>query len=212
MRSTAPLLAAALLVVTPACQMNERVTGTIIGAGGGLVVGGLLGSAVGATAAGMVLGAAAGGAAGYIWGDWKADQRERQCGSPCAPAPSPCAAPGYAYEDAGPSPCGVPPYADEGVPAAPSVAGARGSVADPKGGAAAAYETGRRATSPAAAIAAYDSAIRLDPARPEPHNAKGLVLLFQGRKAEARRAFEGALAADPGYAPARENLKKLAGA
>jgi hypothetical protein len=52
----------------------------------------------------------------------------------------------------------------------------------------------------------------LDPARPEPHNAKGLVFLFQGKKADARAAFERALATDPGYEPARFNLRKLSGA
>jgi hypothetical protein len=198
MRSIPAALAVAALVATPACQMNERVTGTIAGAAGGMLVGGLLGSAVGSTPAGIILGGIAGGAAGYIWGDWIADQRERAC-APTAPAP--CAAPSYGQ-----------PYAYASGRAPQTVAGARGSVAEDRALARDAFEAGRRATTPAAALAHYDRAIRLDPTRPEPHNAQGLVYLFQGRKGEAGQAFRRALAADSGYAPARENLRKLSGA
>ncbi len=63
---------AALLLLAPACQMNERMTGTAFGAGGGAVIGGVLGGAGGAVAGGVL-----GGIAGYIVGDYIADQRER---------------------------------------------------------------------------------------------------------------------------------------
>jgi hypothetical protein len=205
MRSSAipALLATAALVATPACQLNERVTGTIAGAAGGMLVGGLLGSAVGSTPAGIILGGIAGGAAGYIWGDWVADQRERACAPSAAPAP--CAAPSYG------SPYGGYSYAPAAPAVAPAVAGTRGSVAQDRGAARDAFEAGRRATLPSVALAQYDRSIRLDPTRPEPHNAKGLVYLFQGKKAEADASFRAALAVDPAYAPALANRAKLAG-
>jgi hypothetical protein len=185
-----------VLAAAPACQVNERITGTIAGAAGGALVGGLLGSAVGSTAAGVVLGGVAGGAAGYIWGDYMADRRERAC-APCPTAP--------------PSPCAAPLAGDPAAVPAGQVAGVTGSIEESRSRARTAFEAGRGARTPSVALACYDDSIRLDPSRPEPHNAKGLVYLFQGKKADARVAFERALAVDPGYQPAQWNLRKLAG-
>ncbi len=65
-------LAVLLLVIAPACQMNERISGTAMGAVGGGIIGG-----VAAGWGGAVVGAAGGALIGYLVGDYNSDQRER---------------------------------------------------------------------------------------------------------------------------------------
>jgi tetratricopeptide (TPR) repeat protein len=204
-----PILAASLLLATlPGCTLNfdERVTGTAIGVGAGALAGGLLGTAVGNTATGAILGGVAGGAAGYIIGDWMADRRERDTMAARARDDEFRRAGPGAEETAAPAPAPVP---FDAVPAnATRPVSASASRAEM---ARRAYESGRTAKTAASALSHYESASRFDPSRPEPHNARGLVLLYEGRRPEARDAFQRALAVDPGYAPAAENLRKLGG-
>lgn len=210
------------------CNWNERTTGTIIGTGAGAIAGGLLGSAVGSTAAGAVIGGVAGGTAGYIIGDRMADRRERGecapkdgcgCGAPSSCEPPPCSAPRSRCEP--PASCSVPPMGASCAPPAcePPPPDPRTAAPVPCAGplrydraslAQREYDLGRGSGTPAQAIVHYDRAIRMDPARPEPYNAKGMALLQEGKTDEARRAFEKAAAADPGYAPAQANLRRLA--
>ena len=211
MRRPVLLISTASLLALPACHLDfdERVTGTAIGTGAGILAGGLLGSAVGNTATGAVLGALAGGAAGYIIGDWMADKRERgtsqaqsrdreygrgrsEAEETVAPVPAPAPAPAPTTFDA------IPASGTH----APAATAERAEMARRE------YEAGRRATDATSALGHYDAASRFDPSRPEPHNARGLVLLYEGKRSEARAAFQRSLAVDPGYAPAAENLKK----
>lgn len=72
MRIAAALLIGLALVSLPACQMNERLSGTILGGVGGAVIGGATSGATG-----VVVGGLAGALVGYLVGDYMADQRER---------------------------------------------------------------------------------------------------------------------------------------
>lgn len=72
MRIAAALLIVLTVATTPACQMNERLSGTIFGGVGGAVIGG-----VASGAGGVVVGGLAGALVGYLVGDYLADQRER---------------------------------------------------------------------------------------------------------------------------------------
>jgi len=218
------LLAPTLLLSLGGCAVNwsERTTGTAIGAVGGGVAGGLLGSAVGSTVGGAILGSAAGAAAGYIIGDYLADRRERNAwsgGTPTANAPRPPSQRTRGYGDpedsAPPSDLGpvVPAPAEDVVArSAPGDAvpvAASETRASRHAAARREYEAGRRSKTDAEALAHYDAAMRIDPSRPEPHNARGLVLLHMGRRADARRAFAQSVAVDPSYAAARANLDRL---
>ena len=71
MRLALPLLLCAVLAFTPACRMNERLTGTLMGATGGAVLGGTTTGVSGALVGGLV-----GAIGGYIVGDYIADRRE----------------------------------------------------------------------------------------------------------------------------------------
>ena len=196
MRRPLLLVTAASLLVLPACHLDfdERVTGTAIGVGAGALAGGLLGTAVGGTATGAILGGVAGGAAGYIIGDWMADKRERGTAQAKARDREYARGRADAEETSGPAPATF-----DAVPAsAPRAEMARRE-----------YEAGRAANDAATALRHYDAASSYDPTRPEPHNARGLVLLYQGNRTAARGAFERALTLDPAYAPARDNLRKL---
>jgi hypothetical protein len=73
MRALALSLALGSAVVLPACRMNERLSGTIMGGVGGAALGGLATGSFG----GVVVGAGIGALAGYLVGDYIADQRER---------------------------------------------------------------------------------------------------------------------------------------
>ena len=64
------------VVVLPGCQMNERLSGTVMGGVGGAALGGIATSTFG----GAVVGGAVGALAGYLIGDYMADQRERGVG------------------------------------------------------------------------------------------------------------------------------------
>jgi Flp pilus assembly protein TadD len=72
-----------------------------------------------------------------------------------------------------------------------------------------AYEKGRAAATAEEAKAAYEESIRLDPTRPEPWNALGLLALVQGDRALARRHLVRSLELDPAYGPALHNLHRL---
>lgn len=76
MRIAAAILLILVLVALPACQMNERLSGTVFGAIGGAVLGGVASGGGGAVVGGLV-----GGLVGYLIGDYMADQRERGRGS-----------------------------------------------------------------------------------------------------------------------------------
>ncbi|MDJ0975478.1 MAG: tetratricopeptide repeat protein [Planctomycetota bacterium] len=76
MRVAAAILLIVVLLAAPACQMNERLSGTVFGAIGGAVLGG-----VASGGGGAVVGGLAGGLIGYLIGDYMADQRERGRGS-----------------------------------------------------------------------------------------------------------------------------------
>ena len=211
-RSTAPvaLSSFAVLLSTSACRVDwsERTTGAVIGGAGGAVVGGLIGSAVGATATGVILGAAAGAAAGYIIGDRIADRRE---GAPAgAPPPAYARTTRPSTDDTPPElgPVVPPPSAD--VATASLLTPARApSTVDAREIAAREYEAGLRSATDQEALGHFDAAMRLDAGRPEPHNARGVVLLRMGRRVEARSAFVRSVTLDPSYAPARENLTRL---
>lgn len=212
MRRPILLATVAACAALPGCQLDfsERVTGTAIGTAGGALAGGLLGSAVGSTATGAILGGIAGGAAGYIIGDWMADKRERQAAQASARDHASYAqAPSPAYDGGTPEPAG---YA--GPVGAPGAIAASGPGTTSKARADMArreYEAGRRATDAGEALRHYQEASRLDPSRPEPHNARGLVLLYLERRPEARAAFQRALSVDGTYAPAQQNLQKMSG-
>ena len=61
----------------------------------------------------------------------------------------------------------------------------------------------------AAALDHYKNAARIEPEQPEPYNNAGLIYLEQGDRANAEAMFRKALAADPNYEPARDNLRKM---
>jgi tetratricopeptide (TPR) repeat protein len=61
----------------------------------------------------------------------------------------------------------------------------------------------------AKALQHYDKAATLAPEQPEPYNNAGLIYLGQGDDANAEAMFRKALAADPNYAPAKQNLEKM---
>ncbi|MDE3245276.1 MAG: tetratricopeptide repeat protein [Acidobacteriota bacterium] len=58
-------------------------------------------------------------------------------------------------------------------------------------------------------VALWRSSVQEAPQNPRAHNNMGYAYLLQGNKEQARRAFETALALDPGYAKARANLDSL---
>lgn len=206
------LVTSASLLALPGCRLDydERVTGTAIGVGAGVLAGGLLGSAVGSTGTGAVLGALAGGAAGYIIGDWMADKRERGTQQAQARDHEYGRGRSEAEETVAPAPVPAPTDAPATFDAVPA-SGRRAAAATAERAALARreYDAGRRATDATTALGHYEAASRFDPSRPEPHNARGLVLLYAGKKNEARAAFQRSLSVDPAYAPAAENLRKL---
>jgi outer membrane protein OmpA-like peptidoglycan-associated protein len=83
------MTALALLLVVPAlffsgCKsLTKTQKGTVIGAGGGAVIGGVVGRAMGNTAMGAIIGAAAGGVAGAVIGrkmDKQAEEIAKEMG------------------------------------------------------------------------------------------------------------------------------------
>jgi tetratricopeptide (TPR) repeat protein len=181
MRILLPCLLVLALAILPACQMNERLSGTIMGGVGGGIIGGVAGGAVGA-----VVGTAAGAVAGYLVGDYIADGRERGRAT--------------VFTDAR-------QYTDT----AAGGAAVMGVKVDPRREAArAAYERGRQAKTATAAREAYETSMRLDPSRPEPYNALALNALYRGDRAEADSLLRLALEKDPTYYPAQYNLRRLA--
>ena len=179
------LLVVAVLVLLPACQMNERMSGTLFGAVGGGVIGGAAGGAGGAA-----IGALGGGIVGYLIGDYMADRRERGRSE--------------VFETRAPA------FSAQAAPASATVMGVKRYAETPSGDAAARAASGRGRSAPTAteARAHYEEALRLDPARPEPWNALGLNALYRGEDAAARACWERALALDPGYRPAQHNLAR----
>ncbi len=190
MRILLPCLLILSLAVLPACQMNERLSGTIMGGVGGGVIGGLAGGGVGA-----VIGTAAGAAAGYLVGDYIADRRER--GRPSVFGNPP-----------GGTPYQRPSYQGGGEMAA----GVMGVKVNPREEAAReAYERGRKSLTSKAAREAYEQSIELDPSKPGPYNALGLNALYRGERTEAEKYFRLALEKDPNYYAAKHNLAKVTG-
>lgn len=196
------LLLSAALVALPACQMNERLSGTAIGGVAGAGVGALAGGFGGA-----VIGGAGGALVGYLVGDYVCDQRER--GRP------------NVFGDAGPShgPSGAstqyaqaPSY--EPDPYAHAKAEANLAYPEMVAGlkttdAHAAYRRGRMAKTAAEARQHYQQSLRLDPRQPAVHNALGLHDLLAGDRASAERRFRTALRYDPSNYAAKHNLRKM---
>ncbi len=58
-------------------------------------------------------------------------------------------------------------------------------------------------------IALWRSSVDEAPQNPRAHNNLGYAYLIQGDRAQARKAFEAALALDPGYGKARSNLDAI---
>ena len=180
------------LVVLPACQMNERMSGTAMGAVGGGTIGALVGGWAGAA-----IGVVAGGVAGYVVGDYLADKREcGRCGVFGSAAPSSC-------DPCAPPPCGpggqvqgIKEYAAPTPAAAPSAAKF-------------AYERGRKADTATEARRHFEESARLDPRRPEAWNALGLNALYRGDRVEAERLWRVSLAQDSSYYAAQHNLARL---
>jgi len=198
MRTAVLILLVLAVLVLPACQMNERLSGTVFGALGGAGVGALAGGWAGAG-----IGLVAGGVAGYLVGDYLSDKREcGRCGifpaSKCAPpsCPPPCA----------PAPCA---YTQPVAQCTPAVAGVKEYRVNPA--ARAAYQNGRAALTAPTARAHFERSIRLDPKRPEPYNALGLNYLYAGDRTGAEQLFRQALQQDPNYYAAQYNLKRLQG-
>jgi DNA-binding response OmpR family regulator len=61
------------------------------------------------------------------------------------------------------------------------------------------------------AIAYIRKAVGLDPARPEAYNLLGAVVHLSGQRFKAQDYFRAAIALDPTYRPAHENLERSAG-
>jgi tetratricopeptide (TPR) repeat protein len=183
-RAPLALLLAGLLLALPACQMNERMSGTMFGAAGGALIGGLATT----SAPGVLIGGAAGALAGYLIGDYLADQRERGRG-----------ATPIQYQ-----PQGVPPAAVGGVKVRPTWSPALSPGE-------AAYLRGKAAYAAPEARAAYLEAVSADPRHADAWNALGLNYAGAGEPAAARAAFERALQVAPGHAAARANLERLGG-
>ena len=173
------LVLVAALVALPACQMNARLSGTVIGAASGALIGGLATS----SALGVLAGGVAGGVAGYLVGDYLADQRER-CQSPCDPCPPACPP-----ECPPPSPCVAE------VPAQPIAAESMALV-----------ERGRQAATTPEAVYWYEQALHVDPQNAEAWNQLGLCRMAAGDRVAGRAAFQRALALDPGHVRAQKNL------
>jgi len=199
MRTAVTVLLIAAILVLPGCQMNERLSGTVMGAMGGAGIGAVAGGWGGAA-----IGLLAGGVAGYLVGDYLADKREcGRCGvfsqPKCQPscAPAPCSYP---------PPVAQPPRVQQPV-LQPCVQGHKEYPLSPA--AKAAYERGRAALTAPEARRHFEESIRLDPSRPEPYNALALNALHRGDAGEAQRLFEQSLEQDPGYYAAQYNLERL---
>jgi len=61
----------------------------------------------------------------------------------------------------------------------------------------------------AGAVATFERAVRLDPSDKDSLNRLGVAYVRSGRRDDARRAWEGALAIDPQFDGARQNLERL---
>lgn len=70
-------------------------------------------------------------------------------------------------------------------------------------------ESARQSGDSQAAISHYGAASAKAPAQPEPYNNAGLIYLQQNDRANAEAMFRKALEADPGYEPARTNLRNM---
>lgn len=185
MRAAALILLVVALLVLPACQMNERMSGTLFGAVGGGVVGGAAGGAGGA-----VIGVLGGGIVGYLIGDYMADKRERGRTQ--------------VFETS------TPAFSAQAQPAGGAVMGVKQYAAGPSNHAAAraAYERGRKALTAPEARVHFEESVRLDPSRPEPWNALALNALYRGDHAKAQHYWKMSLQKDPGYQPALRNLHR----
>ncbi|MCU0727990.1 MAG: YMGG-like glycine zipper-containing protein [Planctomycetes bacterium] len=71
------------------------------------------------------------------------------------------------------------------------------------------FDQANREPDPQRAIDLYQESIAIDGRFPEPHNNMGLRYIQLSRRDMARTCFEKALAVDPQYQPARDNLTRL---
>jgi hypothetical protein len=195
MRAAYALVAAPLLVL-PACQMNERMTGAV----GGAAAGGLIGAVTGASGGTVLVLVGAGALVGYLVGDYIADQR---CCGTQAPSGG-CCAPPATYGG-----CCAPASEVQAVRAQAPAASPPARSEGPSWDARVAYEKGRSAATAEEAEAAYEESLRLDPSRPEPWNALAVLAIVQGDRTLARERLGKALALDPAYGPAAHNLQRL---
>ena len=207
-RAALVLIPVLLLVLMPACRMNERMSGAAIGAVSGGVIGGVAGILPGA-----LIGVAAGGAAGYMVGDYIADRREScepPCPLPCDPCP-PQQQPLYQQPDYCPPTCQTPPPACPPDPfQVPCVEPCVSTVATTgqaqRRAAEAWIARGRRARTAPEAQAAYAQALRIDPNPADAWNLLGLPQRAGGRHQEAKASFRRALAIDETHYGARQSL------
>lgn len=70
-------------------------------------------------------------------------------------------------------------------------------------------EQARQSGDAQTAIQHYDAASRSAPEQPEPYNNAGLLYLQEGDRANAETMFRKALAADPEFEPAKQNLRNM---
>lgn len=70
-------------------------------------------------------------------------------------------------------------------------------------------ESARQSGDNGAAISHYGAASAKSPGQPEPYNNAGLIYLQQGDRANAEAMFRKALEVDPGFEPAKSNLKNM---
>ncbi len=73
------------------------------------------------------------------------------------------------------------------------------------------FHRANRTENPREAIELYKQAVAIDPLHPEPYNNMGLVYLKLGDREMAKINFKQALAVDPSFRPAQDNLARLQG-
>ncbi len=203
MRATTILILGVMLLslaAAPGCQMNERLSGTLMGATGGGVVGGLIGGWPGAG-----IGVAAGAIGGYLVGDYICDGRERGRGSVFGSDTESASFWERGYD--------APPQsmqARETYRTRPQVNAevAGHSEASPD----AAHQLflqGRSAATAEEAVSYYKQSIQLNPKRAAPYNGLGLHAAMRGDKQAAHEYFQHALRVEPNNFAARHNLARL---
>ena len=202
MRTAALAAILAAVALLPACRMNERLSGTVMGGVGGAALGTWIGGLPGA-----LVGGGSGALAGYLVGDYLADQRERGRRSvfgdldddpaPVGPRQEPIMMARHrAFRSTDST---TPPTASQ------AHTSSRHSVSPAQN----AYERGQSARYATEARQHFREALRIDPRHGPSWVAMGVDAAVAGRKAEARQWFEGALKLQPNDARARAHLAVL---